>query len=81
MVSVISSYLGLILQLLGLYGNALECHKRSLAIDEELQNIAGMAMDYNNIRLVLSSQGNGFYLTIQRTKAFLTYFQYLKIVA
>jgi tetratricopeptide (TPR) repeat protein len=56
--SFISTTLGLILQLLGMYSKGLEFHEKALAIDEYLQDRGEMAADYANIGVVLYSQGN-----------------------
>jgi hypothetical protein len=39
--------------IVAIYDQTLECHKKSLAIDEELQHKVEMATDYTSIDLVL----------------------------
>jgi tetratricopeptide (TPR) repeat protein len=56
--SGISTYLGLIFEILGIYGKALEFHNKALAINEHLQDRVGMAKDYGNIGNVLHERGN-----------------------
>jgi tetratricopeptide (TPR) repeat protein len=56
--SSISTYLGLILEDLGLYNESLGHHKKALSIDEELKDKMAIAADHANIGLVLYHQGN-----------------------
>jgi hypothetical protein len=50
--------IGVVLQDLGNYDQALRSYNKSLAINEELQDRVGMAKDYTHIGNVLYSQGN-----------------------
>jgi tetratricopeptide (TPR) repeat protein len=53
----ISKTLGLIFTNLGILSKALEYHNRSLGIDEQLNDITGLAADYAHIGLVLGDLG------------------------
>ena len=47
-----------VLSIMGNYQQAIDYRKKALEIHTELNDMVGMAADYNNIGIVLSSMGN-----------------------